>query len=275
LQEELSIYADLGTLPVRKLVGALNSVHAAVDKLKSYILAHPFTGVAEEVQFFKYDKPGFVAEQFYAMEIFTIETAKPLNDMELLKTFYEQELNYVRRFLEQHKFLYAYYQFDMKELDRLLFVRGAKPADIPVPETSGLDPLFATCCDTLWGKFMAFERLAEWLRMELRSLESGGGQAGGEQPVAPAGGPGGLRWTGETINLAELAYGIWLTGQVNHGQVSITEIMEFLEAVFRVRVGKPHRRWQSLTRRKRVGAFRFVDEVKAALEKRLEEELGL
>jgi len=228
LMEDISVYADLGTLPVRKLTGALHSIGEAAGKLKNNLAANPFKTADEEIQFFKYDKPRFTCEQFYAMEIFTIETARPLNDIAALKTFYEQELKYIRRFLDQNKFLYAYFQFDMKELDHLLFIRGAKPVDIPLSEVIGLDPSFTTCCDLLWGKFMAFERLQEWLHAELKSLDGNGGQGGPDSPPLPLpGGPGGLRWTGETINLVEIAYGIWLTGQLNNGQVSITGIVSF------------------------------------------------
>jgi hypothetical protein len=274
LAEELAIYADLGTLPVRKVTGAIHSIQNAFAKLRKYIAETPFKTPDEEIHFFKYDKPRFTAEHFYAMEIFSIETARPLNDMSLLKAFYEQELKYVQRFLDNNKFLYAYYQFDLKDLDHSLFIRGAKPVDIPVPDVIGLDPLFTTCCDNLWGKFMAFERLETWLLDELRALDKS--DAG---PQAPASSksilpPGSLKWTGETINLVEIAYGIWLTGQINNGNVSITEIMEFLEVVFRVRVGKPHRRWQSIASRKRLAHTRFLDEMKAGIEKRVEEEWG-
>src|SRR6202012_2449277 len=113
LIEELAIYADLGTLPVRKLTGALAAISAAVSRLQQFITETPFESIDDEIQFFKYDKPAFIAEQFYAMEIFTIETARPLNDPAMLKTFYQQELRYIDRFLEQNKFLFAYYQNDM------------------------------------------------------------------------------------------------------------------------------------------------------------------
>jgi len=151
-----------------------------------------------------------------------------------------------------------------------------------LPETPDADPMFSTNGDHLWAKFIAYERLQSWLEDELRQLRNGGGegrQATGEGGIRGGVGgqlqlpPGALKWTGETINLVEIAYGIWVTGQVNNGNVSITEIMEYLEMVFRVKVGKPHRRWQSLTRRKRLGSFRYVDEIKLALVKRMEEEL--
>jgi hypothetical protein len=83
-----------------------------------------------------------------------------------------------------------------------------------------------------------------------------------------------LKWTGETINLVEIAYGIWLTGQVNHGNASISEIVLWLEKHFAVRVGKAHRRWQNISGRKRLSYTRYLDECKAAIEKRVEDEFG-
>jgi len=163
----------------------------------------------------------------------------------------------------------------MVKFDHLPFTSGAKPVTIPLSDVVWPDPLLTTCCDLLWGKFMTFERLEEWLIAELKSLDGGGGQGSPDSPPpALPGGPGGMRWTGETINLVEIAYGIWLTGQLNKGQVSVTEIVEFLEVVFRVRIGKVHRRWQGIARKKRLGYTRFLDEMKWALEKRVEEELG-
>jgi hypothetical protein len=270
LVEELSVYADLGTLPVRRVTGAIHSIDIALWKLKSFIVATGFQSQDEEIRFFKYEKPRFTAEHYFAMEIFSIETARPVSDTTLLKIFYEQEVRYVRRFMEMNKFLHAYYQFDMKELDHLLFMRGAKPADIPIPDTTSADPAFSTCCDNLWGRFMAFERLEEWLRNEISGLERGPvSGCPSEPPAAPS---GGIKWTGESINLVELAYGIWLTGQLNNGNVSVTEIAEFLEHIFRVRIGKPHRRWQSIAGRKRLSYTKFLDEMKAGIEKRVEEE---
>ncbi|WP_454802837.1 RteC domain-containing protein [Mucilaginibacter phyllosphaerae] len=274
LQEELSVYADLGTLPVRRVTGAIHSIQLAYDKLKLIVTDTPFKNQDDEIAFFKHEKPKFTAEHFFAMELFAIESARPLNDVVTLKAFYEQELKYIQRFLEQNKFLYSYYQFELKELDHLLFVRGAKPVDIPLPEMMGLDPAFTTSCDMLWGKFIAFERLEQWLRNEINDLICGSDTAAvAGLPASQAAPPGALKWTGESINLVEIAYGIWLTGQLNNGQVSITEIVEFLERVFRIRIGKAHRRWQGIANRKRLGYTKFLDECKGKIEKRVEEEL--
>lgn len=271
LSEELSVYADLGTLPVRKVTGAITSIQDAVTKLKTFVAENGFKGPEEEIHFFKHEKPRFTAEHFYAMEIFTIETARPLNDPVMLKNFYEQELKYIRRFLDTNKFLYAYYQFDMKELDHQLFLRGCKPSEIPVPDVIGLDPLFTTCCDTLWGKFMAFERLQEWLRDEINSLNAPAANGGFHILDGSA---ADLRWTGDNINLVELAYGIWLTGQLNDGNAGIAEIVHWFETHFKTKLGRPYRRWQSIAKRKRVAVTKYVDEIKEAILRRLDDENG-
>lgn len=268
LIEELAIYADLGALPVRKLTGALASISAAVTKLHQFITETPFESIADEIQFFKYDKPAFIAEQFYAMEIFTIHTARPVNDALLLKTFYQQELRYIDRFLEQNKFLFAYYQNDMNVIDHLLFVRGAKPTDIPVPDIIGLDPDFHTCCDNLFAKFMAFERLRDYLVGEILELD--------ELPQGLKRGTGhGLKFTGETINLAEVAYGLWLTGQFNDGNASVAEIFRWLEDSLGILMGRPHRRWTEISGRTVLPYTKFIDRVQEAIRERINEELRL
>lgn len=275
LTEELSIYATLGTLPVKKVTGAISSIQQAFTKLKDLLQKHSFSRQEEEIQFFKYNKPRFIAEHYFVMEIFTIETARPLNDLALLKAFYEQELKYIKRFFEQNKFLYTYYQFEMHELDHLLFVRGAKPADIPLPDDIGLDPLFSTCCDMIWGKFIAFERLQEWLREEIAELDNSSRRVPGFSDYAFSGEAGkDLHWTGDTINLVELGYGIWLTGQVNDGNAGIAEIIQWLGVCFKVKLGRPHRRWESIAKRKRVAVTKYTDEMKEAILKRLDEENG-
>jgi len=110
-----------------------------------------------------------------------------------------------------------------------------------LPQTPDTDPRFVTNGDYLWAKYIAYERLQHWQEAELGKLRGGSDDEDKAPPNHPGGGPGGLRWTGETINLVELAYGIWLMGQLNNGQVAVTEIVEFIEQVFRVHIGKPHR----------------------------------
>ncbi|WP_158994174.1 RteC domain-containing protein [Mucilaginibacter sp. L196] len=267
LEEELFLYLELGTVPVRRLAGALSSIRNALSKLKDFLKEHPFKNQQEEIEFFKYEKPRFTSEQIFALEMFNIETNKPVTDNILIKAFYEKELQFLDRFFTQYKFLYQYHKFEFKELDALLFVRGAKPSDIILPETAGLDIDFSTSCDLLFGKFMAYDRLQIYLLEEIQSLSN---------PFKPSIEVRedfiDLKWTGETINLAELGYGIWLTKQINDGNATITEIIGWLEYHFQIKIGTAFRRWQSISRRKRIKPTKYLDQMKEAVLRRLDEE---
>lgn len=80
-----------------------------------------------------------------------------------------------------------------------------------------------------------------------------------------------LKWTGETINLVELAYGVWLTGQINNGNAGITEIIQWLETHFQVKIGRAYRRWTSISKRKRIAPTKYLDKIRDAVLKRLDE----
>jgi hypothetical protein len=269
LSEELELIHDLGTLPVKRLSAAVSTVAEAVNKLKSRLNDHPFINEQDEVDFFKNWKPLFAAEQFYALEKFTIETNRPLTDSQLLKSYFEQELLFINRFFNQHQFLYQYYKFEFNELDQVLFVRGSAGSHMILPETPDLDPQFSTKGDHLFARFIAYEKLQVYLLEELKSMENPFKilNESGESSVD-------VKWTGETINLAELGYGVWLTGQVNNGNASITEIFECLERCFKVKLGTAFRRWQSISKRKRLGPTKYTDDVRAAILKRLDDENG-
>lgn len=275
LREDLAFYGELGEPPANRLSGALVSIRAMMIRLKVLVMTEGFRGPEAEIAFFKNEKPLFVAEQVYLTEYTVILLGKPMSGSGLVEGYYLDELKRVQTFINRFGFLYRCYKMEVKDLDSILFLRGSGPSGMLLPEPPDADPHFSTNGDFLWAKFMAYERLQAWLEEQL-ALIHGVSNA----PLTPQGDThkamrlGSVKWTGETINLVELAYGIWLTGQVNNGQVSITELVEFLEFSFRVRIGKPHRRWQGIANRKRLGYTRFLDECKAAIEKRVEEEMG-
>lgn len=261
LLEELAIYADLGAPPVRRLTGALASISETMSKLKGYVADAPFADVAAEIEFFKCVKPIFMAEQFYAMEIFHIESTRPLNDLAALEAFYAQELKHVQRFFDQYKFLYAYYQANMKELDALLFIRGAKPADIPLPDVIDLDTAFGTAGDKLFAKFRAFERLQEYL---LDKLAPDGGEAAKKRELL-------TKWPGEKTDLIELGYALYAWLRLRKSKVTAAQLMGWLEESFGVKVGRPHQRLSEIKLRKLISRTRFLDDLREVLKTYMEE----
>jgi len=56
---------------------------------------------------------------------------------------------------------------------------------------------------------------------------------------------------------------------------TITEIIEWLEVNLQVKIGLAYRRWFSISKRKRVSQTKYIDQLKEAIEKRLDDENGI
>jgi hypothetical protein len=262
--EEVSLYNDMGALPVRRLSGKINVINKALADLRKLVDDNPFAGPQEEINFFKYEKPLFVCELLCAHQMFTIETQRrQFTEEILIRNYYEQELKMIKHYLMQHQFLYQYYLLEASELDHILFVRGAEASGVLLPETPDLDPEYSTKGDYLFAQFLAYDKVQDYLINELYpspdSLRSG--------KV--------LRWTGETVNLVELAYGLQLTGQLNDGKATIAEIIARLESQFHADVGNAYRRWHAISGRKRVTPTKFIDQMREAIRKKLDDDNDL
>ena len=145
----------------------------------------------------------------------------------------------------------------MTELDDLLFVRGIELSPVFILEVPELDASFCTSGDYLFAKFMAYERMQEMILAELDQLD------GGERVVMAAGGTvmgGGkvLDWTGEVINLVELGYALYVSGQIGGGKAGLGEIFRWLESSFGVEIGIPANRLREIKRRKRMEKLHFI-----------------
>jgi hypothetical protein len=266
LDEDLELFDEMGIPAGQKLNGKLNSIRQAIADLKALLNQQSFSSTEEEIQFFKYVKPQFIARQLFALDVFTIEAGKPVDTVEVVKNYFEQELKYTRKYYDQNKFLHQYYLLDGTELDALLFVRNIQLPGSLLPDVQGFDPQFSTAGDYVFARFITNERIQEFLTDRLYSPQEAETLSGMTKRRVT------LKWTGDAINLAEMAYGIWLTGQVNHGNAGIAEIMGWLEVNFQVNIGRPFRRWQSISSRKRVSQVKYLDQMKAAILKRLDDE---
>lgn len=184
-----------------------------------------------------------------------------------LRNRFHLELQQVFRFFRNETFSYQYFKIKATELDHIYFVRDVSPIETPVTDLIDPSPGFTTAWDYKFAKFMAYERLQELLIEQLTDSQPSINKQAAGRGKGPV-----LKWTGDTINLVEIAYGIWLTGQINNGNAGIAEIMKFMETNFRVNIGRPFRRWQSISNRKRLSPVKFVDQIKDAILKRIDDE---
>lgn len=242
---------DLKNLALKNPGAVADLLKQIIPELKAHFSENPFADQSAEIRFFKYEKPKFYSEYIFALELFTVECNKPHADDLVVKAYYEQELRFIRRFFDQYRYLYQYYLLDGMELDVIYFTAGQKQADLLLPESPDADWDFTSPADFLFAKFLALERLQEHLMNILYPISKVGNST-----VA---GSTHLRWTGDKINLIELAYGIYNTAQLNDGEVHITDIISWLENSFQVKLSRYFQMYSEIKNRKSVSKTRYLD----------------
>lgn len=267
LEQELEQLSFQSQEPLFKLTGALKLIRRALEKVKQDVIAHSFREKREEISFFKYAKPSIYQWQIFYTELYTIETGFPFGDAEKQADYLSQELHYIERFFQQHAFLYQYFKLDADELDNLYFIRGAEIQSVLLPHIPEVDPGFGTGADYLFSKFRAFENLKAWIIEKILYL-----RGNPLNPLQLNREPDDLKWTGETINLAEIGIGIYQTRQLNNGTATLGQIFRWLEDKLNVKIGIPSKRLSELRRRKRLSRTQYLDEMKDNIIQKLDKE---
>jgi hypothetical protein len=252
LSNTLNLIPEMKNLSVKNPGIVADAVKLALSDLKIHFAENPFADQNEQIQFFKYEKPKFYGEYIYALELFTIESNKPHAEETIIKKYYEHELHFIKRFFDQYRFLYQYYLLDGMELDAIYFIPGRKNKDLLIPEAPDADLEFSTPGDFLFAKFLALERIQEYLMKLLYPVSNPANSDLGRANNT-------LRWTGDKINLVELAYGIYNTAQVSDGQAHIIDIISWLENSFQVKLSRYFQMFAEIKNRKSVSKTRYLD----------------
>ena len=266
LRQDVEEFNDMGIPPAQQLRGKLNSVRNALNDLSLQLDGHQFKDQDEEITFFKTVKPQFNAIYIYETEIFKIETGSPVGDQAAVIGYYEQELKYIGSFFDKHQFLYQYYLLEGSELDKAYFTLGGQIAKQVIDQPLDISP-YTTIGDYFFSRFIAYEQIQEYL-LRVIYLPEGKNQSL-DTPADLS-----IKWTGDKANLIELAYGIWLTGQLNEGNASLNEIIRWLENSLAVKLGNFRKRFSELESRKRLSSTKFIDQMKAVILKKMEDDLA-
>ncbi|TCC98474.1 RteC domain-containing protein [Pedobacter hiemivivus] len=248
---------------------SISLINVFLSAVRERVTTVAFKDQLEEVYFFKFEKPEYYALKIYEVSLFGILNQRPVGTDEMLRDYYLEELTFISRFFKQYAFLYEYYRSGFTQMDELLFLREGMAPDVLLPEFWELDPEFSTPGDYLFSKFIAYERLRDFILGELRVLELRAAAV-----VAPVGGDKKWAdWTGEVVNLVELGYALYTSRQIGDGKVSLAEIFRWLEESFRVEVGIPANRFREIKRRKRISRTHFTDLLRENLLKYMDNDL--
>jgi hypothetical protein len=271
LENELKEISKRSEDPGQRLTMSLNQIRKRLAELRQFIITNPFKTTEEEEYFFKTIKPKVYSIYLFELGYHHIESNRPFDTPARQTIYYKGELKRMRRFFKQHLFHYQYFRWNLSELDNLYFRRGIELPKLPLVEVPDLDPEFSTPLDYLYAKFIAYERLQVTILEKIKMLNRPLLAANSETVTSPKT----LKWTGDAINLVELAYGIWLTGQINHGNAGIAEIIRWFEENLQVKIGRAYRRWTEIAKRKRLTTTKYMDQMRDVINKRVDDENSL
>lgn len=253
--------------PLERLNAAIKETDDVIFRLKQIIELKKFGDDKEEIAFFKTIKPAISAVRIEEGVRYSLIINKPVSIHEIQLKYYEDELKVLQSFFRMNSFHYQYYKNGLTAMDNTYFVRRAGPLLIPYPEIAELDYGFSTPMSYLFAKFIAYEHLQYFILDQIAALKYPELRSVRNATQHPEE----LKWTGDVINIVELAYGLWLTGQLNNGNASLNHIVRWLETNLHVTIGVAQRRFAEITRRKRLSITKFTDQVKQAILKKIDD----
>jgi hypothetical protein len=261
MEEDLAVFNDAGTPPINRLSSSLNCVSAALDKLKAFVDTHPFATDGQEIDFFKIDKPRFYCWKIFLVEQFAIEANVTKGSSQMQRQYYLNELAQIERTHNHNRQVYQYYIDHETIRDAEYFLRANYVPYLPGQDYHQPVLGFSTNQDYLFARFRAGRMLQDLLISKITQLEN----RAAEELAAVVVSRRKRRWTGDKINLIELAYGIHFTGQMNDGKADIKEIIAWLETSLNVDLSQAYRMFLDIRRRKTTSYTKFLESMCAAI----------
>jgi RteC protein len=252
---------------VNEPISYLKIANHFMNRLQSLVFTHSFDDDHEEITFFKTVKPKFRCLQLYYLALQEINFKRPKDGKKILKKFYADEMQKICAFRCHNQQMINYYYSGSNDMDALLFLRKVDEHPYWLLKLKlDRDERFSTPADHLVAKIMEMDKIQPFLSEEMVKLEHT------NFTELTSADKKEYRWTGEAINLVELAYGLYYTGEINNGNAGIAEIVRLFEKIFNIAIGKPSRRFTEIKQRKRLSKTKYLDQMKTAIDKRIDED---
>lgn len=204
-----------------------------LSELKIFVNKEGFVSRQEEIQFFKEYKPIISAKLIYFIQIFNIESKKPVGTGKQVKKYFAHFLKEINDFKSNNVNFYKYYRSEGVYLDEKFFVRNDFNLHLILePSTFNYDVTFNTSHDHKVAQILANDLLTIYLHDQLNKLE-GNLFAPQENSSCPT--P--LKWTANKNALIELIYALQAAGSFNNGKADVKEIARCIEVNFDIDLG--------------------------------------
>jgi hypothetical protein len=253
--------------PIKRSETAIHIILNSLQKLKLFTTKYKFKNKAEEITFFKHQKPQFFSKIIFYTKVLNIETKRPKGSDKAQRKHFLNELNNLQRFFDNNLDFYQYYRTGATYLDDKYFVRGKHDVRLSLDTFFfAADPQFNTSHDFKVAEILANDLLEIYLKEQLSALDNKE-TIHHKHQVAPK---VKLSWTDSKVALIELLYAFYYQGSFNNGKADLKEIAAYFEVMFNIDLGDVYRTWYSIKSRK-VESTAYLETLKALLQKKIDE----
>lgn len=220
----------------------LMETDVAIRQLKNILQQYQFADWSEEIHFFKYTKPQFIATYIYYSKILAIESSRPYADPQALKSYFENERANLHYFYNEQREFISYYRRRATFLDKKYFVRFKFDFKLKLsPELYSYDETFSTSHDHIVSQIIANDLLDQYLTNKIDSKNTK------ETSIANI---KNLEWTAPKVALIELLYALHQTKCFNGGQTDLSEVFRWAENSLNINLGNYHKTLSEIRLRK-------------------------
>lgn len=267
LEEKLIAIAKENISLSKKAKQSIPLCIKALEELKLIVHKSGFKSKQDEIHFFKDFKPNISAKLLYFIQIFNIESKRPIGTDKQVKKYFTNHLKIINAFKSANITFYKYYQSEGEYLDEKFFIRNDFNLHLILePSTLNFDVSFNTSHDQKVAQIIANHLLNEYLQAQINKLER---NLFAEMAPPQVKDNNKLKWTDTKTALMELIYAIHASGSVNNGKVDVKEIAAFFETNFDLKLIDLYRNFHELKYRK-TNRTKYIDELKKNLIDRMD-----
>ncbi|WP_350288965.1 RteC domain-containing protein [uncultured Croceitalea sp.] len=257
LSDELARIESITTDVVKKSDLSIVLCRNLLIKLKRHISKIEFESSSKEIAFFKYTKQVPLRNLVYFFELKSFEIHYPNGDDSTKRKYIIRKLKKLNSFFSRNLDFIQYIDQGKTYLDTHYFTREYfNEFNITHARYYFRDPEFSSSHDLLLAKLDANRRLIAYLDVRLKNI----GKLNGYKTIPT----NQLKWTASKTDMTELAYALKSSRAVNHGQVSIREIIKTLELAFYFKSGDPYQNYGEIRIRKK-SRTKFLDDLTISL----------
>ena len=167
--QKLEIENDFTLQKIEVVIGIIVK---SLSQLKEYVLKKGFRNTAEEIKFFKHQKPAIVSKLIYYNAIYKIETKKPYGTKPIRK-YLNEEVRKLKRYFDNNLEFYKYYRTNNTFIDDKLFVRGKHDIKLSLDTVYfEADHRFSTSHDYKAAKIIANDLIQVYIEDQLKQPQN-------------------------------------------------------------------------------------------------------